>query len=319
MSVTSALVAAAMQLVAGLEGTSGVPIAMLDRIEEPAMFWARAAAKLCDKTGDEFCEEQVRFMTANTEPLGMSRIIVYQDKAGRQKKVCAVLPPVENPDPTMVAEAFGGAIPQASQVPSYDETAAWLTMYHATHCLDTTGTADEEDRAAAFATLALTLLRGDPVFTPGNTRAAGRQLAVLSGKEAAYWAAGVGERSLLDVWKGEAAAVLRRTMNCEVTVTKNASIDIEGIRRDQSLREGENCEPPVQRTTAPTPSNPRGTVVTSGTPRGTVTDANLWIWMYGQGGVGVPPQAWTWGKLFGSAQEASAYILAASTEIARQR
>jgi hypothetical protein len=249
----------------------------------------------------------------------MSRIIVYQTPAGVQKKVCAVLPPVENPDPTMVAEAFGGTIPQASQVPSYDETAAWLTLYHATHCLDTTGTDDEEDRAAAFATLALTLLRGDPVFTPGNTRAAGRQLAVLSGKEAAYWAAGVGERALLDVWKGEAAAVLRRTMGCDVTVAKGTSIEIEAIRRDDDLRDGQDCAPPVTRTTAPSSLNPRGTVVGQGTPKGVVTDANLWIWMYGQGGVGAPPQPWTWGKLFANAQDASSYMLAASTELARQR
>ena len=70
MAATSSIVAAAMQLVAGLEGASGMPIAFLDRIEDPALFWARSAAILCDKTGDTFCDDQVQFMTANTEPLG---------------------------------------------------------------------------------------------------------------------------------------------------------------------------------------------------------------------------------------------------------
>jgi len=295
MSVTSHLMAAVFSLIAGLEGSRAMPIAILDRIEDTATFWARSAAILCQKTGDNFCTEHVRFMVANTEPMGMSRIIEYTTN-GQTKRVCAVLPPIDQVDPTNLAEAFGTGYPTSDQLPSSEDTQAWLTLYHAAHCLDTDGTPFEEKRASAFASLGLAIIDGDPAFTANMRRSPPRQLAVISGQEAAYWAAGIGERLLLDIWKQEAADRLRSEYGCNVTVVTNTSIDIENIPRQTALDPLETCN-----------------------PSGTVSDSNIWIWMYGAGGLGVPPKPWTPMKMFANARDAASYAIQAAEDLARQK
>jgi len=298
MSVTSQLMAAVFSLIAGLDSSRGMPIAILDRIDDTQMFWARTAAILCQKTGDSFCEENVRFMVANTEPLGMSRVLQYTVN-GIEKKVCAVLPPIDAVDATSLGESFGTGMPPPDQTPNSEMTQAWITLYHAAHCLDTTGDPAEEKRAAAFATLGLTIISGDPTFSAGLRRSPARQLGVISGQEAAYWAAGVGERLLLNEWKQEAANKLRQSYGCNANVIDSQSIEIESIPRDSTLKPDESC--------------------VAGSTMGTVSDANLWIWMYGTGGLGVPPEAWYPMKMFTSATAAASYSIQTSESLAKQK
>lgn len=299
MSVTSQLMAAVFSLIAGLDTSRGMPIAILDRIDNTQMFWARTAAILCQKTGDSFCEENVRFMVANTEPMGMSRVLEYKVN-GVQKKVCAVLPPIDNVDPVSLGESFGTGIPTPDQTPNSEMTQAWITLYHAAHCLDTNGAPEEEKRATTFATLGLTIIAGDPAFTGGMRRSPPRQLAVISGQEAAYWGAGAGERLLLNLWKQEAADKLRRSYGCNANVIDNTSIDIENIPRDTALKPEESC-------------------ASGFSMSGVVNDANLWIWMYGTGGLGVPPEPWKPMKMFTTAAAAASYSIEVSESLARQK
>lgn len=317
MGISSQLMAAVFSLILGLEGNSGMPIAILDRIEDTQQFWARSAAILCQKTGDNFCEEQVRFMTANTEPTGMSRIIEYSTDGGATtKRVCAILPPIDQVDPTSVGEAFGTGFPAFGDQPGSEDTQAWLTLYHAAHCLDTEGSAFEEKRAAAFATLGLIIIDADPRFAAGMVRSPPRQMAVISGQEAAYWAAGVGERLLLDLWKGEAVERLRDEFGCDAVVEANSSIDIERIAKESQLKSGEDCrsQDPAQTGNGTGEGSSGG-----GSAKGVVSDRNIWIWMYGTGGLGVPPKPWTPMKMFSSTRSAAKYTIDAAESLARQK
>jgi len=323
MSLTSDLMVAVFTFISALEGNTGYKIAILDRIEDPAQFWARSAAILCQKTGDNFCEADMRFMTANTEPSGMSRIIEYKDKKNPSapvKRVCMVLPPINKVDPTSIGEAFGTGFPNSLDMPREKDTQAWLTLYHAAHCLDSNGSPFEEKRAAAFATLGLAIIDANPKFTAGIMRSPPRQLAVISGQEAAYWAAGIGERLLLDLWKLEAAERLRDDYDCEVAMVPSTSIDVERIPRDRQLTPGEACDPQTSAASPAAGDNGGSTGgFTSTPPKGKVTDANIWIWMYGSGGLGVPPKPWTPWKMFGSASEAARYTLTTAETLAKQK
>jgi len=301
------LPAAVLAFITSLEHLSGVPIAMLDRVDDPQAFWARSAAILCQKTGDDFCDDDMRFMTSNTEPMGQSQIIEYTvGDSGQPKRVCAIIPPIPNIDPSFVADAYGQPYPSLDDVPAAQEAAAWLTLYHAAHCLDQTLAANEEDRAVALASLGLTLLEGNPMFTPGYHRSPGRMMAVMTGRADAYWAAGTGERILLDLWKDEAAERLNTQFGCYAIVEQNKSIDIENIHRATYLGPEQTCQTPV------TGHNVGSQV--------TVSDSNLWLWMYGQngqgGGIGAPPAVYEPMKPFKSMDDGVAYVLQVSNELA---
>jgi len=300
------LQAAVIAFITALEGASGIPIAILDRIDNTEMFWARSAAILCQKTGDDFCEEDVRFMTSNTEPMGQSHIIEYTVGNGQPKRVCALIPPITNIDPASVAEAYGQPFPGVSQAPKSIEAYAWLMLYHAAHCLDAELSAAEEARAAALATLGLTVLEGEPRFAAGVHRSPARMMAVMTGMAPAYWAAGTGERILLDLWKDETADILRSQFGCYVIVQQSTSIDIEKVVRARNLGIGQSCAN----------SHPGTGYVNQ---QVTVSDSNLWLWMYGgQGfrGVGAPPKPYTAAKPFADMKAAASYVLTVSNQLA---
>lgn len=309
MAIT--LSAAVLAFIASLEHVSGVPIAVLDRIDNTEQFWARSAAILCQKTGDSFCDDDMRFMTANTEPLGQSQIIEYRVGNGPLKRVCAIIPPIPNIDPASVAEAYGQPHPGLNDVPRSADAAAWLMLYHASHCLDQAMAANEESRAVALASLGVTLIEGDTMFTRGIHRSPGRMMAVMTAHPSAYWAAGTGERILLDLWKDEAASVLNRQYGCYAIVEVNKSIDIESIRRASYLGPEQTCQ--SQETGRGTGGNGAGAQVT-------ISDANLWLWMFGQGGrgggIGAPPVSYEPMKTFASMDAGVSYVLATANALA---
>ncbi|WP_327210982.1 hypothetical protein [Rhizobium leguminosarum] len=308
-SAAGPLTTNALAFIPYMEKSSGLKIAVLDRIEDTQLFWARTAAILCEKTNDPWCSQNVQFMTANTEPSGFSQIIQYKIAGGATKQVCALLPPVETIDPSYVGEAFGTPFTNVAAYPNYDEMSAWLILYHAAHCLDNTATADPEARATAFATLGLSLMQGSPIFVPGVNRDAATRIAVMTKLDAAYWAAGTGERILLDYWKNIVAYKLRTGYGCNVSVVQNTSIDVEAIHRDQKLPQGGDCS-----------SSGTGSGNGAGSGGGantTLTDANLWIWMYGNGGLGAPPAAYSAFAPFGSVQAAADYILSTANVLGK--
>ncbi|MBY3151043.1 hypothetical protein HFO56_01255 [Rhizobium laguerreae] len=294
--------AAVISFVAALESISGVPIATLDRVDNTQEFWARSAAILCAKTGDNFCEDNMRFMTQNTEPSGFSQIIEYKvGSTGQTKRVCALLPPIDNIDPSYVGEAFTGSFVREAEYPSETSMSAWLYLYHAAHCLDTAMNDAEENRAVAFATLGLTILQGDPIFSTSTTTGQSRRIATMIKNNSAWWAAGTGERILFDEFKAETAAILRKSYNCNAQVVSATTIDTTRIGRDTRLQPGQDCAA-------------AGTGVQS---PGVVSDANLWIWMYGTGGLGAPPVDYTPAKMFSSMNAAAAYTLTTANKLAQ--
>ncbi len=294
--------AAVIAFVASLESVSGVPIATLDRVDNTQEFWARSAAILCAKTGDNFCDDDMRFMTQNTEPSGFSQIIEYKVGAtGETKRVCALLPPIDNIDPSYVGEAFTGSFAREEEYPSETSMSAWLYLYHAAHCLDSAMSDREENRAVAFATLGLTILQGDPLFTSPARSGQSRRIATMIKNNSAWWAAGTGERILFDQFKAETASILRKDYNCNAQVVASTSIDTTRIARATKLAPGEDCA----QVAATGIRNP-----------GVVSDANLWIWMYGSGGLGAPPVDYTPAKMFKTMDAAATYTLNTANKLA---
>ncbi len=265
---------AVLALIATMQNVSGMPIAILERQDTIEQFWARSAAILCTKTGDTWCSSDVYFMNDTTTLTGWSKVIKYTNKSGVQKQVCAILPPIRELDPSYLANAFGTSYLGPANYPAGTVTADWTLLYNAAHCLDKNFDAQEEKRAKAFATLAVAMLDGNPVFTAGAQQSSWRQLAKIANDQAAYWAAGTGERILFDLWKNQAASVLAQNYRCNASVVANSSIDTENIRRDQTLTSGQDC------------SAASGSI-------GQVTDSNLWVWMYANGGIGAPPITYT--------------------------
>jgi hypothetical protein len=261
---------AVLALITTMQNVSGMPIAILERQDTIEQFWARSAAILCTKTGDTWCSSDVYFMSDDTTLTGWSKVIKYKNKDGVQKQVCAILPPITELTPSYLADAFGTSYLGPTNYPAGTITADWTMLYNAAHCLDQNFDAQEEKRAKAFATLGLAMLDGNPVFTAGAQQSSWRQLAKISNDQGAYWAAGTGERILFDLWKNQTATILGQNYGCNASVVANTSIDTENIPRDQALTAGQDC------------SAGNGS-------QGTVTDSNLWVWMYGTGGIGAPP------------------------------
>lgn len=298
------LASAVAAFILAVESTSGVPIAMLDRIDDPQRFWVRSAAILCEKTQAYFCDTDMRFMTANTEPLGQSHIIEYRAGDGSTKRVCAVIPPMKEVEPYSVSEAFGSyAYGGPDSLPDPEWTSQWLTLYHVAHCLDTALSAQEEARAVAFATMGMHLLDGDVTFTPGINRSPARKMAVLTGFDQAWWAAGTSERILLEHWKDESVQKLWSQHRCQATAVAADSIDVERLPRDSAIAAQDSCWRDHGYGPVDQPAR--------------VTDANLWIWMFGSGGVGAPPYPWEPMKPFASMEAGAAYVLQTANSLAR--
>ena len=293
--------AAAFAFITALESISGVPIAILDRVDATEVFWARSAAILCAKTGDNFCDDDVRFMTSNTEPTGFSQIIEYKTSdTGPTKRVCAILPPISNIDPVYVAEAFTGGVVVENDYPTQTSMSAWLLLYHAAHCLDSTFSEQEENRAVAFATLGLTILQGDPLFAYPDQTGQSRRIATMIKMDSAWFAAGAGERILFDQFKAETALELQNSYNCNATVLEATTIDTTNIARSGALTAGQDCS-----------SNGSG-----GQNPGVVSDSNLWIWMFANGGVGAPPEDYVPAKMFEDFNAAATYTMNTAISLA---
>jgi len=313
----SALPSQAVAVITALERVTKMPIAVLERTgDDPGQFWYRAAAILCKKTGDNWCEEDLQILTDTTNPMGWARVLTYipRDASGNQgkvaKKVCVILPPRPGISEGYAAAGLaGGGAYTHDELTSSAETEAFLYLMHAGNCQNVNGDAKEEKRADAFAALTLTLLEGDPAFLSGADVTPARKFSTYRNRESTSWAVSVGERILIDLWKREAAEVLKTAYSCDARVVPSQNINTQGIQRDQALPAGQDC------------------TNTMGPPRGDVTDGNLWLWTGGRGGfygapaakVPLPPKPYQPFKGFATLDEAVKYAWQTAGSIAAQR
>jgi len=298
--MASTLITAALKLIIGLEQVSGMPIAVLERTgDDPASFWARTAQILCDKTEENWCEEDVQFMTANTNPLGFSRVITYVGKGGVEKKVCAILPALETVSSSFAATGIsGGAVFTAEQLPESDYMQAWILLNNAARCLDQSGGAEDQQRADAFPSIGLMIMSGDTAFASPYTIGPSRYFQRYRNANVNRWATNVGERVLFDHFKTEAASEISQISGCSGQAIGSTRMDTDRIPRDSQLQQSDYCH--------------QGQ---TGSPA-RVTDSNLHLWM---SYVGAPPNAYEAFEIFnGSQREAASYIWSAAGQISSQ-
>lgn len=303
-AAASGVAAQAAQLVPYVERVTGMPILILERTgDDPGQFWYKAMQALCAKTGDNWCDEDVQFLTDTTNLLGWSRVLTYRprDAAGNQgtvtKTICVILPPKPGVSAGFTGIGLaGGGVFTSEQLPSDSEAEAYLYLLHAASCGSRAG---DQKRSDAFASLALTLLEGSPDFLSGRSVSPARKFSNYRSGEAIRWSVSVGERLLLDLWKGQASQALQAA-GCAVNVVDSKEIDVQSTPRDAALPRYGNC--------AGASEWPR---------QGTITDGNLWLW--GQAGISMPPQPYRPFASFGSIEEGVRYAWTTSGSVASQR
>lgn len=291
----SALITQATDAVATMEAALNIPIVILDRTgDDPGEFWYQAMRSLCDKTGDNWCEGDVQVLQDTTNMLGWARVLTYTPEgSSTPKRVCAILPPSPGVSPGFVAQGIaGGGAFSYTELPSQEEAEAYLYLIHAAACGSTGGNdATEQKRSDAFAALALTLMEGSSSFVSGRDVSPARRFGSFRNGGTTGWAVSVGERILLDLWKGQTVSTLQAS-GCAATGVASTSIDTLGIPRDRALPPGQNC---------------------SGNYRtGSVTDGNLWLWMGGA------TQPYTAFQTFPSAADGIRYAWQTAGSIASQ-
>src|SRR3546814_18128487 len=120
-----------------------------------------------------------------------------------------------NISPSVAATGISaGGIFTHMNLPNEDQTEAWLMLMNAARCLDREGSHFEEKRADASATLALTLMEGDPIFAAGVDITAARFFSGMRTEPSMRGAANTSEGRLMDRWKGGGAAVRRNSKAC---------------------------------------------------------------------------------------------------------
>lgn len=298
------LVEAVKDFVVDVEAASGRPIAILERSDnDPNKFWYKAMQALCEATGDNWCEEEVRsILTDTTNQLGWARVITYRDENNATRVVCALLPPRPGLYPGYVATAVSsGAVLGQYELPTARETEAYLWLLHTASCLNDAGDAKEQKRADAYATLALTLIEGDGEFVGAFDETPSRLFNPWRNPTETRWATNVGERLLLDLWKDETADQLRQ-IPCTVTVVPSIDINTDFIERDAQIDGSDDCQ-------SSTPS---------GFKSGKVTDENLWIWTGNYGGptISMPPEPYSPFKMFDDGKAAATYIWTTANKLA---
>ena len=304
------LPAAAASIIPSLEKATGMPIVILERTgDDPGDFWYRAMKSLCAKTGDNWCEGDVQVLTDTTNILGWSRVLTFRPEGGAtDKKVCVVLPPAPGVSAGYVATGLaGGGVFGWRELPTQPQAEAYLYLLHAAGCMATgSNEATELKRSDAFAALALTLLEGNQAFVNASGTTPSRTFATFRSQEAIRWSVSVGERVLLDLWKGQAAAALRSGSGCAADVVASTRIDTQSIQRAPALPAGQDC-----------------TTRSAGTASGQVSDENLWLWTsagsFGAYWPTVSLPAYSPFAGFASVDEGVAYAWTTAGSIASQR
>lgn len=299
----------AQRAVESLEKMSGLPIVFLERTgDDPGQFWYRAMQKLCKKTGDNWCDDDLTSLRDTTNPIGWSRVLTYRTPQGTEKKVCVILPPNPGVSAGYVATGLsGGNIYSWQELPTSAEVETFITLMHGANCLNTSEDQQQAKRADAFAAMTLALIQGDGAFVSARDVTPARKFALYRFGESTRWAVNVAERILLDQWKDEAVAALSARNRCDAKAVASQNLATDSLQRDISLPQGEDC-----------------VATMGGASKGTVTDGNLWLWTTGQPGsnapvLGLPPAPYTAFKGFQSFDAAIIYAFKTAETIASQR
>jgi hypothetical protein len=303
-TLTTAITAAIMNLVAGLEGIAGYPIVVLDRAgNDPSVFWHQAALKLCNRTGENWCDSDLVSITDTTAALGWSRLITYVGRtSGQTKRVCLVLPPPVDVSPYMAATGLSkGGYVDVLNLPTSADTYTWLTLQAAANCIADADGAFADRRADAFATIATTLIDGDPIATQPNGIGPARLFQNFRNHDAIRWANDMAERYEFDIWKNQVALKAPSMIGCQMTVVPNTDLATDAIVRDPAVLPVDGC-----------------TGYAGGsTQTARVTDANLYAWMYASP-LGAPPQAWQPYQGFTDFNSATQWTWTTASDLAKQ-
>ena len=260
MAQTNPLVEDAKLSVADMIQVTSRPIAILERVDnDPGEFWYKAMQALCDATGDNWCEDDVRFLSDTTNQLGWARVFTYVNDLGQTKTACALLPPRPGITAGYAATAISGGTAYAfHEVPTDEEMEAWLWYLHIASCQNDVGSEPEQKRAAVYATVMLTLAEGDAQFVGAYAESPSRLFNKMRFPTETRWGTNLGERLLLEDWKKKTAQALI-AVGCTATVVESSDLNTDFITRDSSI--GSDC-----------------TDTGGGFRSGTVKDENLWLW-----------------------------------------
>ncbi len=146
------LAGTSQRAVESLEKMSGLPIVFLDRTgDDPGQFWYRAMQKLCTKTGDNWCDDDLTSLRDTTNPIGWSRVLTYRTPQGTEKKVCVILPPNPGVSAGYVATGLSsGNIYSWQELPTSAEAEAFLTLMHGANCLNTSEDQQQQEGVEAL-------------------------------------------------------------------------------------------------------------------------------------------------------------------------
>ena len=171
----------------------------------------------------------------------------------------------------LATQLSGGQTFSDADLPTQVDAWIWLMLNLAAGCVVDADAAYADRRADAFATLATTLIDGDPVIAQQGGVGPGRYWEKYRFASANHWATNVGERYLLDIMKSQVASVSKTMINCTLTPIQSTRLDTDAIVRENV-----------------TPADGCTSYGGGGSDTGNVTDANLWDWMY-QTPIGAPP------------------------------
>lgn len=331
------LYAIALNVVIALEQLTGMTMVILERGGSIVQFRDNAAAAICERTGDDFCGEDLEFISATSAGEGWSLIMSYKDDNDETKTICLLLPPSPQLSSTYLTHAMAqeGKVLVADELPTDNQGHAFLMMHWAARCLDRNGSLQEEQRADAFSTMALALIEGDPLFTRYSEETPARKFAQVRNANAINTAVDHAERWMMDIWKDEAARALRST-ECQAQVVPSNNKRVSQIPRDGSasacFREEQRGQASWDMNYVTNPIAPITETIIVPNGRAPVTDGNLHLWMYGEPRneiarkernghpsnpiVGAPPEEWSPFKGFQNTREAVRFIWTSASSIA---
>jgi len=294
----------AMSVVADMEAVTGRIIVVLERSDHDlSAFYYKAMTAMCEKTGDNWCEDQVmRLLSDTTNPLGWARVIRYTNDEGVDKTICALLPPKPNVNVAYAATGLtGGIVVGMDNLPDLDEMEAYLWLLHTAGCQSDSGSPIERRRANVFAVMALALVQGDTQFVGAYAPTPARLFVPFRDPTHTRWGVNVAERLLLEHWKAQTADALTQ-IGCNASMVASTDLNTDYIQRAPSLGTMDCAQEGA------------------GYRSATVTDANLWLWSAQQGqnaSVALPPQPYQPFAMFPTRKDGVTYMWQTSLQLAQ--
>lgn len=214
------------------EQYSGVPIITHQPGDDGYQSRLDVRQKVCDRLQMSNCDI----------PLGVFHYLLLADgtsyslnmaprsnPGGDGSRVCIINPPREDSTPgfsyvfnTIAPMQYSNTI--GTYVHDADQIRTFNLLMQMSRCARTASVDDrtEANREAAFATIAMQLMTGDPMFAAYAGETLPRYVASGTGSETVSYAAGVAERIQMEQWKQNLALLRDREPQCDpVTVASS--------------------------------------------------------------------------------------------------